>query len=53
MKHVTTALLGFSLGFFLGFLILNALLGCQSWDKEHWTEYNSCVTPAMIWSANI
>jgi ABC-type antimicrobial peptide transport system permease subunit len=49
MKHVITALLGFLVGALLGFIMINAITGCQSWDEEHWTEYSSCITPAMIW----
>ena len=37
------------MGFFMAFLALNLLLGCETWDQSLWTERNSCVTPAMIW----
>ena len=36
-------------GFFLAFIFINLLLGCESWDESYWTPTNSCLTPAMIW----
>ena len=27
------------------FIIINWLLGCNTWDKSLWTEYNSCFNP--------
>ena len=36
-------------GFFIAFIFINLLLGCESWDESYWTEYNSCLTPTMIW----
>jgi len=35
-------------GVFLAFLIINLLLGCETWDESLWTEYNSCLTPQQI-----
>ena len=31
-------------GFLLAFIIINLLLGCETWDESLWTEYNSCIT---------
>ena len=31
-------------GFLLAFVIINLLLGCETWDESLWTEYNSCFT---------
>jgi len=31
-------------GFLLAFIIINLLLGCETWDESLWTEYNSCLT---------
>ena len=31
-------------GVFLAFVIINLLLGCETWDQSLWTEYNSCLT---------
>ena len=36
-------------GFFLAFVIINLLLGCETWDESLWTEYNSCLTLQHIW----
>lgn len=37
------ALLIFVWGF--GFVILNWLMNCQSWDEAYWTATSSCVRP--------
>ena len=31
--------------FSLCFVIINLLLGCETWDRELWTTFNSCITP--------
>ena len=31
--------------FSLSFIIMNLFLGCETWDKELWTAYNSCILP--------
>ena len=31
-------------GVLLAFVIINLLLGCETWDESLWTEYNSCLT---------
>ena len=31
--------------FSLSFIIINLFLGCETWDRELWTAYNSCITP--------
>ena len=36
-------------GFLLAFVIINLLLGCETWDESLWTEYNSCLTLQHIW----
>ena len=35
-------------GFLLAFVIINLLLGCETWDESLWTEYNSCITLGHI-----
>ena len=42
-------LVGSFCGAFFGFLIVNLLLGCESWDPAYWTATNSCLTPTAIW----
>lgn len=29
----------------LVFVIINLFLGCETWDRELWTAYNSCIMP--------
>ena len=41
-------LLSFGAAFFVVFLFINLVLGCESWDKDLWTENNSFVTVAML-----
>ena len=31
--------------FSLSLIIMNLFLGCETWDRELWTAYNSCITP--------
>jgi len=31
--------------FSLSCIIMNLFLGCETWDKELWTAYNSCILP--------
>ena len=31
-------------GFLLAFIIINLLLGCETWDESLWTKTNSCLT---------
>ena len=38
-----SALLG--TGLFILYIIINFLLGCESWDQEYWTANNSCMYP--------
>lgn len=38
----------FIFGIFVLFLGLNVFLGCETWDKTQWNQYNSCVTPAQF-----
>ena len=41
-------LLSFGAACFVVFLFINLVLGCESWDKDLWTENNSCVTVGML-----
>ena len=36
------------IGFMFGFVGINFLLGCETWDQSYWTEYNSCITPTQL-----
>ena len=36
-------------GFLLAFVIINLLLGCETWDESLWTETNSCLTINQLW----
>jgi uncharacterized membrane protein (DUF2068 family) len=40
--------MAFVFGIFALFLVLNVFLGCETWDKTQWNQYNSCVTPAQF-----
>ena len=37
-----------SVALILVFIFVNMILGCESWDKDLWTENNSCVTVGML-----
>ena len=36
------------IGLLFGFVGINFLLGCETWDQSYWTEYNSCITPTQL-----
>jgi hypothetical protein len=36
------------IGLMFGFVGINFLLGCETWDQSYWTEYNSCITPTQL-----
>ena len=38
-----------ALGVLIAFMIINLLLGCESWNEAYWTETNSCLTITMVW----
>mgnify|MGYP003628339787 FL=1 len=40
---ITSMILVVSLS--LTFVIINLFLGCETWDRELWTAYNSCIMP--------
>ena len=40
--------LSLSVALILVFIFVNMILGCESWDKDLWTENNSCVTVGML-----
>ena len=35
-------------GFLMAFVLINFMLGCETWDESLWTEYNSCITLGHI-----
>jgi len=42
-------LLAVVVGFFIAFIAINFMIGCESWDERYWTEYNSCLTLPQLW----
>ena len=36
------------IGLMFGFVGINFLIGCETWDQSYWTEYNSCITPTQL-----
>ena len=36
------------IGLVFGFVGINFLIGCETWDQSYWTEYNSCITPTQL-----
>lgn len=33
-------------GLVFTFILVNATMGCETWDQSKWTEQNSCITPS-------
>ena len=42
------SILMFFVSFLFTFILINLILGCDTWDQELWTEYNSCILPSQI-----
>ena len=36
-------------GILIAFVLINFILGCETWDESLWTYEHSCVTPSAIW----
>jgi len=36
-------------GILIAFILVNMILGCETWDQTQWTEMNSCLTISQIW----
>lgn len=47
-KVIGGLLIATVVGFFLAFVIINLILGCETWDESLWTETNSCLTLTQI-----
>jgi hypothetical protein len=47
--EIIAATIGMTLfGFLMAFVLINFMLGCETWDETYWTEYNSCITPSQL-----
>ncbi len=47
-KVIGGLLIATVVGFLLAFVIINLILGCETWDESLWTETNSCLTLTQI-----
>lgn len=45
MKLIGKILLVIAFAALLDFILLNWMMGCESWDREQWTAEHSCVVP--------
>lgn len=50
-KALASMTLVSALGLALGFITLNWLTNCQTWDREQWTSESSCVLSLDLWHA--
>ena len=48
-NFILAVLLSLGIGLLVGFILINWILGCETWDQELWTETNSCVTIQQLW----
>ena len=48
-NFILAVLLSVGIGLLVGFILINWILGCETWDQELWTETNSCVTIQHLW----
>ena len=49
IEIIGSLLLCIAVGFLIAFVLLNFMLGCETWDESLWTETNSCITVTQIW----
>ena len=49
INFILAVLLSVGIGLLVGFILINWILGCETWDQELWTETNSCVTIQQLW----
>ncbi len=47
-RFIGKLLLAVVVSYFIAFIAINFILGCESWDKRYWTESNSCLTLSQI-----
>jgi len=47
-KIILGGFISFSVALFMVFLFINVVLGCETWNKDLWTEHNSCITIGMF-----
>ena len=52
LKSFIFTLIVFLLSLFICFIIINLILGCETWNQELWTQYNSCITPSQMLGFN-
>ena len=45
LNSVLATVMVLVVSFSLCFVIINLFLGCETWDRELWTAYNSCIMP--------
>lgn len=50
-KTLLTGVAVVSFAALLDFVAVNWVTGCETWDRELWTEEHSCVTPSDVLSA--
>jgi hypothetical protein len=48
LKFTGTFLFMVAFSLLLLFVLVNFMLGCESWDEQYWTAYNSCLTPTQF-----
>ena len=48
-NFILAVLLSVGIGLLVGFILINWILGCETWDQELWTETSSCVTIQQLW----
>ena len=37
-----------AVSFLIAFIVINLVLGCETWDESKWTEMNSCLTFSQL-----
>jgi len=45
LQYIGATILIVAFSLLIIFTLLNFMLGCETWDEQYWTAYNSCITP--------
>jgi len=45
LQYIGATILIVAFSLLILFTLTNFMLGCESWDEQYWTAYNSCITP--------
>ena len=48
IEFVVGGVMALAMAFLIGFVAINFMLNCQTWDQELWTASSSCLTVGQL-----